>query len=76
MIDEILAKLPEGVFTLRDRVAQVVAIFETRLERIGRERDDAIGLANDALSQVDPLLKSKWGLQGRLDKLMKRKTDE
>lgn len=28
MIDEILAKLPEGVFTLRDRVAQVLDVIK------------------------------------------------
>ena len=28
MIDEILAKLPEGVFTLRDRVAQVLDVLK------------------------------------------------
>ena len=31
MIDEILAKLPEGVFTLRDRVAQVLEIVDANL---------------------------------------------
>lgn len=70
-VDSILNLLPSGVFTLRDRVAQVLALVDSRTEMLESQRDEAIELASDAVPQVDPYFRNKWKLDERLDKLVK-----
>jgi hypothetical protein len=70
-VDDILKILPSGVFTLRDRIAQVLALVDSRTERLESQRDEAIELASDAIPQVEPYFRNKWKLDERLDKLVK-----
>ena len=70
-VDDVLILLPSGVFTLRDRVAQVLACGDSRVERLESQRNEAIELASDAIPQVDPYFRNKWKLDERLDKLVK-----
>ena len=70
-VDDALKMLPSGVFTLRDRVSQVLALVNSRVERLESQRDEAIELASDAVPQVEPYFRNKWKLDERLDKLVK-----
>jgi hypothetical protein len=70
-VDDVMKMLPSGIFTLRDRVAQVLALVDSRVEVMESQRDEAIELASDAIPQVELYFRDKWKLDERLGKLMK-----
>jgi hypothetical protein len=74
-VDDVLKLLPSGVFTLRDRVAQVLALVDSKVERLESQRDEAIVLASDAIPQVEPYFRNKWELDERLNRLVKEQDD-
>ena len=60
-VDDILPKLPPGIFALRARVAQVLAIVGPSLAKATAQRDEALEYLQDAKPYAADNLREQWG---------------
>lgn len=61
-VDNVLAKLPPGIFALRARVTQVLAIVGPSLAKATAQRDEALRHLQDAYPYAAEKLRRQWGL--------------
>lgn len=61
-VDDVLAKLPPGIFALRARVAQVLAIVGPSLAKAMAQRDEALRHLQEAYPYGAEKLRRQWGL--------------